>query len=75
MIRSIRIFEKLHFTPKSRLNVFLKVKLPNMTEAHVNWKKINHASSSTKLFTLEELHIRKDRPAINTRDEYKNSEL
>ena len=32
MTCSIRIFEKLHLTPKSRLNIFLKVKLPNMTE-------------------------------------------
>ena len=32
---SNRIFEKLHFTPKIRLNVFLKVKLPNLTDWHI----------------------------------------
>ena len=35
MTCSIRIFEKLRFIPKSRLNVFLKVKLPNMTNWHI----------------------------------------
>ena len=29
------IFEKLHFTANSRPNIFLKVKLPNMTDWHI----------------------------------------
>ena len=37
-------------------------------ECCVKWKIINNASSSIKLLTLEALHIRKERPAINTRD-------
>ena len=32
---SIRSFEKILFSPKSRLNVQLKVKLPNMTDWHI----------------------------------------
>ena len=34
MTGSIRIFEKSHFTPKLSVLVFLKVKLPNMTDWH-----------------------------------------
>ena len=32
MTGSIRIFEKLNFTPKLSVLAFLKVKLPNMTD-------------------------------------------
>ena len=34
MAGSIRNFEKLLFSPKSRLNVLLEVKLPNTTDWH-----------------------------------------
>ena len=37
------------------------------------WKIIDQASSSIKLLTLEALHIRKERPAIN--DEFRSREL
>ena len=40
-----------------------------------NWKIIDQASSSIKLLTLEALHIKKERPAINTRDEFRSREL
>ena len=36
MTGSIRIFEKSNFTPKLSVLVFLKVKLPNMTDWHIN---------------------------------------
>ena len=36
---------------------------------------IDQASSSIDLLTLEALHIRKERPAINTRDEFRSREL
>ena len=36
MTSSIRIFEKSNFTPKLSFLVFLKVKLPNMTDWHNN---------------------------------------
>ena len=35
MTGSIRIFEKSNFTPKLSVLVFLKVKLPNMTDWHI----------------------------------------
>ena len=35
MTGSIRIFEKLNFTPKLSALAFLKVKLPNMTDWHI----------------------------------------
>ena len=35
MTGSIRNFENLNFTPKSRIFVSLKVKLPNMTDCHI----------------------------------------
>ena len=40
-----------------------------------NWKIIDQASSTIKLLTLEALHIRKERPAINTHDEFRSREL
>ena len=45
-------------------------------ESEFKWKIIDLASSSLKLLTLVALHIRKERPAINTtRDEFRNGEL
>ena len=44
-------------------------------KSEFNWKIINQAFSSIKLLTLEVLHIRKERPAINTRDEFRSREL
>ena len=44
-------------------------------KSEFNWKIIDQASSSIKLLTLEALHIRKERPAINTRDEFRSGEL
>ena len=35
MTGSIRIFEKLNFTPKLSALAILKVKLPNMTDWHI----------------------------------------
>ena len=44
-------------------------------KSEFNWKIIDKASSSIKLLTLEALHIRKESPAINTRDEFRRREL
>ena len=44
-------------------------------KSEFNWKIIDQASSSIKLLTLEALHIWKERPAINTRDEFRSREL
>ena len=44
-------------------------------KSEFKWKIIDQASSSIKLLTLEALHIRKERPAINTRDELRSREL
>ena len=44
-------------------------------KSEFNWKIINQASSSIKLLSLEALHIRKESPAINTRNEFKRREL
>ena len=44
-------------------------------KSEFKWKIIDQASSRIKLLTLEALHIRKERPAINTRDEYGSREL
>ena len=43
--------------------------------AELKWKIIDQASSRIKLLTLETMHIRKERPAINTRDEFRSREL
>ena len=44
-------------------------------KSECNWKTFDQPSSSIKLFTLEALHIRKERPAINPRDEFRSREL
>ena len=44
-------------------------------KSEFNWKIIDQVSSSIKLPTLEALHIKKKRPAINTRDEFRSREL
>ena len=44
-------------------------------KSELNWKIIDQASSSIKLLTLEALHIRKERPSINTRDEFRSRKL
>ena len=44
-------------------------------KSEFKWKIIDQASSSIKLLTLEALHIRKERSAINTRDEFRSREL
>ena len=40
-----------------------------------NRKIIDQAFSCINLLTLEALHIRKERPAINTRDGFRSREL
>ena len=44
-------------------------------KSEFKWKIIDQASSSIKLLTLEALHIRKERPAVHTRDEFRSREL
>ena len=44
-------------------------------KSEFKWKIIEQASSSIKLLTLEALHIRNERPAINTRDEFSSRVL
>ena len=41
----------------------------------MNCDKLDHSNNAIKLLTVEALHIRKLRPGINTRDEYKSREL
>ena len=43
--------------------------------SEIKWKIIDQASSSIKVLILEALHIRKERPVINTRDEFRGREL
>ena len=44
-------------------------------ESEFKLKIIDQASSSIKFLSLETLHLRKERPAINTRDEFGSREL
>ena len=43
-------------------------------ESEFKWKIIDQASSSIKLLTLEALHVRKERPAINMCDDFRGRE-
>ena len=67
MTGSIRIFEKSNFTPKLSVLVFLKVKLPNMTDWHIGkaerqdnvlLNSINFTIDEIE-DTLNELHVNK----------------
>ena len=53
MTGSIRIFEKSNFTPKLSVLVFLKVKLPNMTDWHITFYHglLCHATMITEVST------------------------
>ena len=51
MTGSIRIFEKLNFTPKLSALAFLKVKLPNMTDWHIKIKKTSFLTSNDNVLT------------------------
>ena len=67
-------------TPGPRKNVtvsgFDQYALINLRgKSEFKWKITDQASSSIKLLTLEALHIRKERPAINTRDNFRRREL
>ena len=42
---------------------------------HVNWEIGDHAKNAMKLLTWEALHIRKLRPGLNTRVEFRSREL
>ena len=43
--------------------------------ADLNWEIIDRSNNQTKLLTLEVIHIRKDKPGLNTRDEFRSREL
>ena len=45
------------------------------SKSEFNWNIIDQASSNIKLLTLEALRIRKERPAINTSDEFRSRKL
>ena len=43
--------------------------------ADLNWEIIDRSNNQTKLLTLEVIHIRKEKPGLNTRDEFRSREL
>ena len=42
------------------------------TVARMSWEVIDQANTNVKLLTLEALYISKERPRINTRDEFRS---
>ena len=42
--------------------------------ADLNWEIIDRSKNQTKLLTLEAKYIRKEKPGLNTRDEFRSSE-
>ena len=58
MTGSIRIFEKSNFTPKLSVLVFLKVKLPNMTDWHTDCVKgVAFFGKSTKITSIIQAQV------------------
>ena len=45
------------------------------TSAGMSWEVVDQANTNVRLLTLEELHIQKERPSINTRDGIRSREL
>ena len=43
--------------------------------ADLSWEFIHRSNNQTKLLTLEAMHIRKKKPGLNTRDEFRSREL
>ena len=43
--------------------------------ADLSWEIINRSNNQTKLLTLEAIHIRKEKPGLKTRDEFRSREL
>ena len=43
--------------------------------ADLSWKIIDRSNNQKKLLTLEAIHIRKEKPGLNTRDEFRSREL
>ena len=43
--------------------------------ADVNWKTIDRSNNQRKQLTIEAIHIRKEKPGLNTSDEFSSREL
>ena len=43
--------------------------------ADLSWEIIDRSNNQTKLLTLEAIHIRKEKPGLNTSDEFSSREL
>ena len=43
--------------------------------ADLSWEIIDRSNNQTKLLTLEVIDIRKEKPVLNTRDEFRSREL
>ena len=43
--------------------------------ADLSWKIIDRSNNQTKLLTLEAIHVRKEKPGLDTRDEFRSREL
>ena len=43
--------------------------------ADLRWEIIDRSNNQSKLLTLEAIHIRKEKPGLNTRDEFRSREL
>ena len=41
----------------------------------LSWEIIDRSNNQTKLLTLEAIDIRKEKPGLNTRDEFRSREL
>ena len=48
---------------------------PEGNSADLSWEIIDRSNNQTKLLTLEAIHIRKEKPGLNTRDEFRSREL
>ena len=59
MTGSIRIFEKLNFTPKLSALAFLKVKLPNMTDWHIDISFFSIPTLTKIVFFYEHIFLRR----------------
>ena len=43
--------------------------------ADLSWEIVDRSNNQTQLLTLEALHVRKEKPGLNTRDECRSREL
>ena len=75
IVRHLTTRVKEHRKADSPVGQYLKECGGDSLSSELSWKIIDQANSNHKFLTLEALHIFKEKPGLNARDEIRSSEL